>query len=129
MCSWQLGQICGKHSDNRRAKNEIRRTKILYMTEPIIQEIEGGVVFAVKIVPGASKTSVCGLLDSALKIRVSAPPQRGKANQRLLEFLAKQLGVKKNAVSIISGKTSPVKRVCVLGLSAEMLLKKLNLNK
>ena len=129
MCSWPLEQICGKYSNNRRAKNEIRRTKILYMTEPMIQEIEGGVVFAVKIVPGASKTSVCGLLDSALKIRVSAAPQRGKANRCLLEFLAEQLGVKKNAISIISGKTSPVKRVQVLGMSAEMLLKKLKIEK
>jgi len=43
--------------------------------------------------------------------------------------LAKKLGVKKNAVSIISGRTGPVKHVQVLGISAESLLKRLNLNK
>jgi uncharacterized protein YggU (UPF0235/DUF167 family) len=43
--------------------------------------------------------------------------------------LAKQLGVKKNAVSIISGQTSPVKHVQVSGISADTLMEKLGLNK
>jgi uncharacterized protein YggU (UPF0235/DUF167 family) len=50
-------------------------------------------------------------------------------NQSLIEFLAKRLGVKKNAVSIISGQTGPVKHVQVQGVSRETLLEKLNLNK
>ncbi len=94
-----------------------------------IREINEGVIFAAKIVPGSSQTIVCGLLDGMVKIKVSAPPEKGKANRCLLDFLAKQLGVKKKAVSIISGQSSPVKQVQVLGLSAETLLKKLDLNK
>ena len=94
-----------------------------------IREINGGVIFAAKIVPGSSQTIVCGLLDGMVKIKVSAPPEKGKANRCLLDFLAKQLGVKKKAVSITSGQSSPVKQVQVLGVSAETLLKKLNLNK
>ena len=94
-----------------------------------IQEFDEGVVFAVKVVPGSSRTIICGLLDGMLKIKISAVPEKGKANQCLLEFLAKQLGVKKKAVSIISGHTGPVKGVQVLDISAETLLKKLNLNK
>ncbi len=100
------------------------------MANPAIQEVDGGVLFAAKIVPGSSgQTRICGLLDGMLKVKVSAAPERGKANQCLLKFLAKQLGVKKNAVSIISGKTSPVKHVQVMGISAETLVKKLGLNK
>jgi uncharacterized protein (TIGR00251 family) len=95
-----------------------------------IQEIDERVVFVAKIVPGSnSPTRICGLLDGMLKVKVSAAPERGKANQCLLEFLAKQLGVKTNAVSIIRGKTSPVKHVQVSGMSADTLLKKLGLNK
>jgi len=82
-----------------------------------------------KVVPGSSKTAVCGLLDGMIKFKVSAPPQKGKANQALVEFLAKQLDVKRNAVSIVSGRTVPVENVRVLGLSYETLLAKLNLNK
>ncbi len=93
-----------------------------------IQEIDGGVVFMAKVVPGSSRTAISGLLDEMLKIRVSAAPEKGKANQSLKDFLAKQLGVKKQAVSIISGKRSPVKSIQVLGISSQELLDKLDLN-
>ncbi len=94
-----------------------------------IEENNEGTVFTAKIVPGSSgQTRICGLLDEMLKVKVSAAPEKGKANQCLIRFLAKQLGVKKNAVSIISGTTSPVKHVKVSGMSADVLLKKLNLN-
>ncbi|MCX5637832.1 MAG: DUF167 domain-containing protein [Planctomycetota bacterium] len=98
------------------------------MASLTIQEVDDGVVFVAKIVPGSSRTAVCGLFDGMLKIKVSAAPERGKANQCLVEFLAKQLGVKKNAVSIVSGHTVRVKRLQISGISTAMLLRKLNLN-
>jgi uncharacterized protein (TIGR00251 family) len=102
---------------------------IIEMTNPAIQEVDGGVVFTAKIVPGSSgQTRICGLLDGILKVKVSAAPEKGKANQCLLKFLAKQLDVKTNAVSIIRGKTRPVKHVQVSGISADTLLKKLGLD-
>ncbi|MBN2315495.1 MAG: DUF167 domain-containing protein [Sedimentisphaerales bacterium] len=98
------------------------------MTNLTIQENDEGVVFTAKIVPGSSgSTRVCGLLDGMLKVKVAAPPEKGKANQCLLKFLAKELGVKKNAVSILSGKTNPVKRVKIVGITAKTLSKKLNI--
>ena len=97
------------------------------MTNLPIQESDEGIVLAAKIVPGSSSTRICGLLDGMLKIKVAAPPEKGKANQCLLRFLAKELGLKKNAVSLISGKTSPVKQIRIVGFSRETLLKKLNL--
>ena len=102
------------------------------MTVPIynyMKEIDGGVVFTAKIVAGSSKTAVCGLLGDMLKVKVAAPPEKGKANQALIDFLAKQLGVKKNAVSIISGQTKPIKQIQIMGVSKEMLVEKLGLNK
>jgi uncharacterized protein (TIGR00251 family) len=94
-----------------------------------IEENNEGVVFTAKIVPGSSgPTRICGLLDEMLKVKVSAAPEKGKANQCLIKYLAKQLGVKKNAVSIISGATSPVKHILVSGMSADTLLNKLNLD-
>ena len=61
----------------------------------VIQEVNGSVVFKVKAVPGSSRTAVGGLLDGMLKVKIAAPPEKGKANQCLIEFLAKKLGVKK----------------------------------
>ena len=91
------------------------------MSELAIQEADGGVVFGVKVVPGSSRTAIAGTLDGMLKVKISAAPEKGKANKCLIEFLAKQLGVKKNAISIISGQTSPVKQVRISGISAEAL--------
>ena len=87
-----------------------------------ITECDGGVVLAVKVVPGASKTEIVGQLNGMLKIKVSAAPQKGKANQCLIEFLAKRLSVKKSAVSIITGQTKSVKRVQICGMRAEEVL-------
>ena len=100
------------------------------MANPAIQEIDGGVIFTAKIVPGSSgSTRLCGLLDGMVKIKIAAAPEKGKANKSLLKFLAKQLNVKKNAVSIISGQTSPVKHVQVLDISTDTLMEKLGLNR
>lgn len=91
------------------------------------QQVDGGIVFEIKVVPGSSKTGICGLLGGKIKIKVSAVAEKGKANKCLIEFLAKQLGIKKNAIRIISGQTNPVKKLEVQGLDMETLLKKINL--
>ena len=83
-------------------------------------------VFGAKIVPGSSRTVTCGFLDGMLKVRVSSPPEKGKANKCLVEYLSKKLGVKKNAVSIISGERNPVKQIRVSGISSDILLERLN---
>jgi len=99
------------------------------MANLAIRQVNQGVIFAAKIVPGSSRTAACGLFDDMLKIKVAAAPEKGKANQCLLRFLAEILGVKRNAVSIIAGQTAAVKQVQVSGISADTLLRKLNLNK
>jgi len=99
------------------------------MSKLAIQKVDDGVIFMAKIVPGSSRTAICGLLDQMLKIKVAAAPVKGKANRCLLKFLAQQLAVRENAISIISGKSSPVKHIRVLGVSAETVSQKLNLDK
>jgi uncharacterized protein (TIGR00251 family) len=99
------------------------------MTNSTIQEVDDGVIFVTKIVPGSSKTAVSGWLEGMLKIKVAAHPQKQKANQCLIEFLAKKLSVKKNAVDIRRGRNNPIKHVHVSGISADVLLEKLNLTK
>jgi len=98
------------------------------MAKLMVQEVDDGVVFTARIVPGSSRNTVSGLLDGMVKIKVSAAAEKGKANRCLIEFLARKLCVKKNAVSIVSGKTNPIKNIRILGVSAETLLEKLNLD-
>jgi uncharacterized protein (TIGR00251 family) len=97
------------------------------MCELKIHEDSDGVTFTAKIVPGSSKTAVAGVLDGMIKIKVAAPPEKGKANACLAAFLAKQLGVRKNAVTVAAGQTSPIKQVEIAGVTAEALRDRLGL--
>ncbi len=96
---------------------------------PAIVEDAEGVVFTAKVVPGSSRTAVAGTLGDMIKIRVAAAPEKGKANECLIAYLAKELGVKRNAIEILSGHTNPVKQVRVAGVSAAVLLERLGLSK
>ena len=84
-------------------------------------ESEQGVEIRVKVVPGSSKTQIAGILGEMLKIKIAAPPEKGKANQSLIAFLAKKLGVRKNDIEIISGKTNPVKVLRISGTDPVVL--------
>ena len=85
-----------------------------------------GVSLRLHVQPGAKKTEIAGLHGDALKIRLAAPPVDGKANACLVEFIARQLGVAKSAVELLSGETSRSKRLRVDGVSAEAALAKLS---
>ncbi len=73
----------------------------------------------VKVVPGASRTEIAGALGERLKVRVSAPPESGRANKALCSLLARHLDVKPRDVSIEDGHSSPLKTVRIAGCSAE----------
>ncbi|MBI5865779.1 MAG: YggU family protein [Planctomycetes bacterium] len=85
----------------------------------------GGVQLTVKVVPGASRTKVAGGWNQALRVAVSAPPEDGRANAELVEFLATVFGVKRAAVSIVRGNTQRVKLVQVRGVDVATAQQKL----
>ncbi len=75
---------------------------------------DGKVTLAVKVIPKSSRTEVVGhLADGTLRIKVAAPPEKGKANAELCDFLAREFGVPKANVTIESGHVSPRKRLRV----------------
>ena len=61
----------------------------------------------VKVVPGPSRNQIVGWLGDALKIKVTAPPEKGKANEAVIEMLADHLGISINNITIESGHSSP----------------------
>jgi uncharacterized protein (TIGR00251 family) len=69
------------------------------------------VTFAVRVSPRAKTTSVLGVHADALKLAVTAPPDKGKANAAVTALLADALGLPKSAVAVIAGATSRTKRV------------------
>ena len=78
-----------------------------------------GWLIAIHAQPGAKKSAVAGLHGVALKIRIAAPPVEGKANETLIAFLAKALGVPRRAVSIVKGESSREKLLLVANASAD----------
>jgi hypothetical protein len=89
------------------------------MSQLKITEVEGGVTFAVRVVPRASRNEIVGVHGDALKVRLTAPPVEGKANEALIALLAQRLGVRKSQVEIVAGATSRRKMIRVIGLSAQ----------
>jgi uncharacterized protein (TIGR00251 family) len=84
-----------------------------------VRTIAGGVEFAIKVVPGASRDRIAGLLGDALKVAVSAPPEKGKANKAVIALLARTFGIARANVRIISGETQPHKTVRLTGVSVD----------
>lgn len=82
-----------------------------------ITSAAGGSAFPVHVVPRSRKNEISGRYGQAVKIRLTAPPVEGKANEALIEFLAKRLDVPKRTIEILSGASSRNKVVCVLGLT------------
>ncbi len=79
----------------------------------------------IKVVPNASKTQVVGMLGDALKIKLQAVPEDGKANKALLEFLAEKLGLPKKSVELVTGETAREKRVRITGISPDEAMRNL----
>jgi uncharacterized protein (TIGR00251 family) len=70
-------------------------------------------VLELRVQPSASRDEVVGITQGRLKVRVSAPPLDDAANDRLKTFLARQFGVSRGRVRILSGETGRKKRVAV----------------
>ncbi len=82
-----------------------------------LREDARGVLVKVAARPGTGADRVMGVQGDALKLGVSAPPDKGKANKALAELLAKVLRVRKSAVEILSGETAREKVFLVSGAS------------
>lgn len=75
-----------------------------------------GVVIRVKARPGARRNGFAGLHDGALRVDVTAAPEKGKANDAIVALLAEALGVAKSAIELISSPANPQKRFLVAGI-------------
>ena len=80
---------------------------------------------AVKVTPNAGRNEITGFKDGVLQVRVAAPPEKGKANKELTDFLSEALGLKKSSILIIKGQTSRNKVIVIEGISGDEVLKRL----
>ena len=96
------------------------------MSSPI-EDIHGGALLTVKVVPRASRSEVAGLHGDSIRIRLGSPPVDGKANRELLRFLAARLEIPSDTVELITRGSSRIKRVRVYGLTGAEVVKRLGL--
>jgi uncharacterized protein (TIGR00251 family) len=75
--------------------------------------------FSVHLQPRASKNEIVGLQGTSLKVRVTAPPVEGMANDALVELLSKALHVSRRNVCIVSGASSRTKVIDISGVDLE----------
>ena len=80
---------------------------------------------AVRVHPNAARNEVAGSIGGVLQIRVAASPVKGKANQELIAFLSKVLGISKSRIGIIKGHTNKSKVIAIDGLSQEDVMRRL----
>jgi len=79
-----------------------------------------GAALAVRVVPRSSKNEIAGILeDGTIKIRLTASPVEGRANQALIEFLSEVLEIPRSKIEIIAGEKGREKLISVLDLDAE----------
>ena len=84
--------------------------------EDLIAQLQsaGTVTLTLKVIPKSSRNEIVGLLeDGTLKVKITAAPEKGKANAAICEFLASFFGVPKRNVEIVRGETSTTKQLAV----------------
>jgi len=80
-----------------------------------------GALLEVRVQPRARRNEVVGRQGVALRVRVTAPPSDGRANEAVIELLARTLGVPRSSLAIVAGAASRDKRVRVSGRSLDDL--------
>lgn len=71
----------------------------------------------IKVIPNSSRDQIVGWLDDALKVKLQAPPEDGKANKSLKSLLANALEITEKQITIEHGERSPEKLVRIQDLS------------
>ena len=86
------------------------------MTDALtVEESKAGAMFTIEVRPGGRRDALAGIIGGALKVEVTAAPEKGKANKAVVALLSKVLGVARSSVRIKPGASSRRKRVVVLG--------------
>lgn len=79
----------------------------------------------VRVIPKSAQNTIVGWHEDALKVKVQAPPEDGKANKAVIALLAKQVGLAAKYIHVKQGHAYSNKVLEIEGLTEEELLKKL----
>lgn len=97
------------------------------MVDDLFDVSDDGVVLRVHVHPGAGRTTVVGRHGDALKVKVAAPPQDGRANDAVRQVVADVFGVAVDDVEVTGGATGRAKRVRIGGVERDEAVRLLQL--
>lgn len=80
-------------------------------------KVKDGLVIEVKVVPGSSRAGVIGVFENVLRVKLTAPPVEGAANEQLIKLLSEEFGIKKSNVIIVKGGSSRRKTIKLIGVN------------
>lgn len=86
-----------------------------------IRECRDGVLLPLRVLASARDNSIRGIHNGALKVSVSAAPEKGRANKAIIKLLSDSLAIRKTSLRMIAGATSPQKQVLVTGIPIDDL--------
>ena len=78
-----------------------------------------------RVSPGAGRAGIVGRHGDGWKVRVTAPPEDGRANEAVLRLVAKTLAVPRSAVTLVSGKSGREKIVELTGIEPAQIVRRL----
>ncbi|MEC4677085.1 MAG: DUF167 domain-containing protein [Nitrospirota bacterium] len=76
-----------------------------------------GILIEVKVEPRSSGKKITGVIDNVLKVKLTAPPVDGAANEQLIRIISEATGIKKSGIRIIRGLSSKRKVIEIKGVS------------
>ena len=86
-----------------------------------LEEQVDGVVLPIRAHAAARRNAILGARAGALRVAVTAAPEKGKANQAIVALLSKTLGIAKSSIELVAGETSPQKRVLLRGVEVQQV--------
>lgn len=75
-------------------------------------------IIEVKVIPSSSREKI-EVRGELVIVRVSAPPEKGRANERLIEIIAEKLGISKKDIEMLGGEKSRRKLIGIMGISQD----------
>lgn len=87
----------------------------------MLKKTDDGVILPVKVTPKAVRNEITGWQNEELCVRLKAIPEKGEANDSLIRFLAKELGLSRSQLQLTHGQTSRHKRLCISGITVDQL--------
>ena len=79
-----------------------------------------------KVAPKSSRNAITGWMGDTLKLSVTTVPEKGKANQMVIDVLAEALDVSRSSISIVRGETAATKLVEIIQLTEAEIFRRLN---